>query len=68
MVAWVRLFSIAIKFPSPEGTFPIDLKREPFDKRSARIARQAGESGATEEEILPDFGGWRKTRRETRRR
>ena len=55
-------------FPSPEGMLPVDLKRQLFEKLSAEIARQIGESGATEEEVLSDFGSWRKSRRETRRR
>jgi hypothetical protein len=55
-------------FPSPDGTLPVDLKRELFDMLSAEIARQIGKSGGTEEEILSDVESWRKTRRETRRR
>jgi hypothetical protein len=55
-------------FPSPEGMLPVDLKRELFDRLSAEIAKQIGESGGTEEEVLADFESWRKTRRETRRR
>lgn len=55
-------------FPSPEGMLPIDLKRELFALLSAEIGRQIHKSGATEEEILADFGQWRKTRHETRRR
>jgi hypothetical protein len=55
-------------FPSPEGTLPIDLKRELFEKLSAEVARQIGKSGVTETEIQSDFESWRKTRREARRR
>jgi hypothetical protein len=55
-------------FPSPEGTLPVDLKRELFEKLSAEVARQIKKSGATEEEILSDFKSWRKASRETRRR
>ena len=55
-------------FPSPEGTLPIDMKRELFERLSAEIARQIGKTGVTEERVLSDFGSWRKTRRETRRR
>lgn len=55
-------------FPSPEGTLPVDLKRELFKKLSAEIARQIKKSGGKEEEILSDFESWRKTRRESRRR
>jgi hypothetical protein len=55
-------------FPSPEGTLPVDLKRELFDMLSAEIARQIKKSGGNEEEILADFEAWRKTRSETRRR
>jgi len=55
-------------FPSPEGTLPIDLKRELFDKVSSAIARQVKSSGASEKEILADFESWRKGRRAARRR
>jgi hypothetical protein len=55
-------------FPSPDGMLPVDLKRQLFEKLSAEIARQIGEGGATEEEVLSDFGSWRKSRCETRRR
>jgi hypothetical protein len=55
-------------FPSPEGTLPIDMKRELFQQLSAEIARQIQKSGATEKEILSDFESWRKKRRESRRR
>jgi hypothetical protein len=49
-------------FPSPEGSLPVDLKRELFDKLSAEIAKQIGRSGGTEEEVLADFESWRITR------
>ena len=55
-------------FPSPEGTLPVDMKRELFEKLSAEVARQIGRSGGTEEGVLSDFESWQKTRRETRRR
>jgi hypothetical protein len=51
-------------FPSPEGMLPVDLKGQLFERLSAEIARQIGESGATEEEVLSEFGSWRKARRE----
>ncbi|MGH9608648.1 MAG: hypothetical protein ACRD34_03150 [Bryobacteraceae bacterium] len=52
-------------FPSPEGTLPIEMKRELFERLSAEIARQIKNNGGTEEELLSDFESWRKTRRET---
>jgi hypothetical protein len=55
-------------FPSPEGTLPVDMKRELFEKLSGEIALQLTKRGETEAEILSDFESWRKTRRETRRR
>jgi hypothetical protein len=55
-------------FPSPEGTLPVDLKRELFDKLSSAIARQVKKRGSSEPEILTDFESWRKDRREARRR
>jgi len=57
-----------IFFPAPEGTLPVDLKRELFDKLSSAIARQVKKRGSSEPEILTDFESWRKDRRETRRR
>src|SRR5580692_6686707 len=35
-------------FPSPEGTLPVDLKRELFDKLSSAIARQVKKRGGSE--------------------
>src|SRR5713101_10112448 len=55
-------------FPSPEGTLPVDLKRELFEKLSAEIARRLKASETSEKEIQSDFESWRKARRETRRR
>ena len=55
-------------FPSPEGMLSVDLKRQLFEKLSGEIARQIARSGTTEVEVLSDFGAWRKSRRETRRR
>jgi hypothetical protein len=55
-------------FPSPEGTLPVDLKRELFEKLSAEIGRRLKASGTSEKEIQSDFESWRKARREARRR
>src|SRR5260370_36462345 len=57
-----------IFFPSPEGTLPIDLKRELFDKVSSAIARQVKRSGASEKEILAEFERWKNGRPAARRR
>jgi hypothetical protein len=57
-----------IFIPSLEGTLPVDLKRELFEKLSLAIARQIRKSGDSEPEILEDFKSWRKNRREARRR
>jgi hypothetical protein len=54
-------------FPSPDGTLPVDLKRELFVKLSAEIGRQLKERGQTEEKIVSDFNSWRKGRRANRR-
>jgi hypothetical protein len=54
-------------FPWPEGTFPIELKREVFSVLSSEIRRQVKKRGLSEEEIASDFDSWRKNRRETRR-
>jgi hypothetical protein len=55
-------------FPSPEGTLPVDLKCELFEKLSAEIGRRLKASGTSEKEVQSDFELWRKARRETRRR
>jgi hypothetical protein len=55
-------------FAWPEGTMPIELKREVFSVFSDQIRRQVKKRGFSEDEILADFESWRKNRRETRRR
>jgi hypothetical protein len=55
-------------FPWPEGTLPIELKREVFSVLSDQLRRQVKKRGLSEKEIAADFESWRKTRRETRRR
>jgi hypothetical protein len=55
-------------FPRPEGSFPIELKRELFTVLSSEIAHQIRKRGLREENIIVDFQKWRKTKRETRRR
>ena len=57
-----------IFFPSPEGSLPLELKREMFALLSAEVARQIKKRGVSEEEILSDFAAWRKSKRETGRR
>jgi hypothetical protein len=54
-------------FPSPEGTLPVDLKRQLFDQLSAEIARRLKATGTSEAEILADFKSWKKARREAGR-
>lgn len=55
-------------FPRPEASLPIELKRELFPLLSSEIARQLRRRGLKEEQIVADFEGWRKRKRETRRR
>ena len=55
-------------FPWPEGTLPIELKREFFSVLSAEMRRQVKKRGLSEEKIIADFKAWRQARRETRRR
>lgn len=55
-------------FPWPEGTMPIELKRDMFSVLSAELHRQITKQDVSEDEILEDFDSWRKSRRETRRR
>lgn len=55
-------------FPWPEGTMPIELKREVFSVLSGQIRRQLSRTGVSEGELLADFGSWRKKKRAPRRR
>jgi len=55
-------------FPWPEGTMPIELKREVFSVLSDQVKRQLKKRGLAEDEILADFESWRKNKRATRRR
>jgi hypothetical protein len=51
--------------PTPEGSLPLELKREMFALLSSEIARQIKKRGVSEDEILSDFKRWReKNRRE----
>ena len=55
-------------FPWPEGTMPIELKREVFSVLSEQIRRHLSKKSASEDEVMADFASWRKNRRATRRR
>lgn len=55
-------------FPWPEGTLPIELKRELFSVLSDQVRKQVKQRGLSEEEVVADFESWRKKRRETRSR
>ena len=55
-------------FPWPEGTMPIELKREVFSVLSEQIRRQLSKKGVSEPDVRSDFESWRKNRRATRRR
>ena len=57
-----------IFFPWPEGTMPLELKREVFSVLSEQIRREIAEKGMSEDEVAADFASWRKTKRESRRR
>jgi hypothetical protein len=57
-----------IFFPRPETTLPVELKREMFSILSDEVARQIRKRGLNEEEILADFGEWRKARRSSKRK
>ncbi len=53
--------------PLPEGTFPVEWKREVFSVLSEEIRCQVMGRGLSEDGIVSDFESWRKTRRATRR-
>lgn len=55
-------------FPWPEGTMPLELKREMFGVLREQVRRQLAETGLAEEEVLDDFESWRKNKRAPRRR
>lgn len=57
-----------IFFPRPEGTLPLELKREMFALLSSEISRQIKKRGTNESEILADFRLWKKNKREARSR
>ena len=57
-----------IFFPRPEATLPLELKRELYAMLSSEVARQLKKRWLMEQELLTDFGAWRKRRREARRR
>lgn len=57
-----------IFFPWPEGTMPIELKREIFSVLSEQVRRHVEQAGLTEEEILSDFEASRKSKRAPGRR
>jgi hypothetical protein len=57
-----------IFFPWPEGTMPLELKREMFSILSEQVRRQIADAGLSEDEVLDDFDSWRKSKRATRRR
>jgi hypothetical protein len=54
-------------FPLQNDSLPGELKRELFTLLTSEIARQIKRQGISEKEVVADFEGWRKGRRETRR-
>ena len=54
--------------PWREATLPLDLKRELFSMLTSEIAIHLKKKRVTEKDILQDFSGWRKGRREAGRR
>jgi hypothetical protein len=48
-------------FPWPEGTMPIELKRDVFSVLSTELHRQIAKQGLSEDEIVEDFNAWRKS-------
>jgi hypothetical protein len=54
-------------FPLQKNSLPGELKHELFAMLTSEIARQIKRRGVSEKEVLADFEGWRKGRRETRR-
>jgi len=55
-------------FPQPEESLPIEFKRELFAELSSQVAREMKKRNLSEADLLRDFKGWRKSRRETGRR
>jgi len=42
-------------FPSPEGTLPIELKRELFSVLSKQLRKELKQRNLSEDEVLADF-------------
>ena len=57
-----------IFFPWPEGTMPIELKREVFSVLGEQLRGALLDRGSSEQEVLDDFKEWRKARSASRRR
>jgi hypothetical protein len=57
-----------IFFPRPETSMPIELKKELFPALAGEVARLLRKGRIGEDEVLEDFGSWRKARRAARRR
>jgi len=55
-------------FPWPEGTLPLEFKRELFSVLSDQVRKQVARQGISEDEVIADFDSWRKKKRATRRR
>lgn len=55
-------------FPWPEGTLPIELKRDVFPILSEQVRRQLSKKGISEKDVLADFESWQKKKRATGRR
>ena len=57
-----------IFFPWPEGTMPLELKREVYSILSQQLREQLDSRNLSEDEVLGDFKAWRKNKRAARRR
>ncbi len=55
-----------VYFPATDGELPLDLKRQIFGTMAEQVWIEREAKGISEEEILADFGQWRKERRAAR--
>ena len=55
-----------VYFPATDGELPLELKRQIFGGLSEHVRIEREAKGISKEEILTDFGQWRKERRAAR--
>ena len=62
-----RLASILVPLEEPQS-LPVDLRRELLERLGEAVSGHLRKNGISEQKVLRDFEGWRKSRRTGRRR